>query len=160
MKRASRVTALLAARRMRGVTLIELVVAIAVVAVAIVGVAGALSAHATHSADRMIRQQAAAIASSYLEEILQKSYVDPDGVGEASRSAYDNVADYNGLVNNGAQDQFGNAVAGLDQFRVSVSVGAGALGGIPAADARLIVVTVRHSTGRTVIMSGYRTRYP
>jgi MSHA pilin protein MshD len=145
----------------RGVTLIELVVAIAIFSIAVMSVVGALAANAAHSAETMIRQQAEAIAQSYLQEILAKSYLDPDGVnGEAARPAFDNVADYNGLPDNDVRDQFGNAITGLGLFSVRVRVGPGSLGGVPAADVRRIDVTVTDAIGHTVVASGYRTRYP
>jgi MSHA pilin protein MshD len=145
----------------RGFTLIELVISIAIVAIAVTAVVGALSANAAQSADRMIQQQATAIASSYLDEILQKPYDDPDGVnGEIARTAFDNVADYNGLSNAGARDQTDSPIPGLGGYNVTVSVGAGSLGGVPVGAVRLVVVTVRHpNTGKTVVMSGYRTRH-
>ena len=148
-------------RRAQGFTLIELVISITIVAIAVTAVVAALSASAAQSADRMIQQQATAIASSYLAEILQKPYDDPDGVnGELARAAFDNVADYNLLNNAGARNQTDAPIPGLDGYNVTVTVGAGALGGIPAASVRLVVVTVRHpATGKTVLMSGYRARY-
>ena len=148
-------------QRTRGFTLVELVVSITIVAVAVVGVLGALTANASQGANRMIRQQATSIASAYLEEISQKSFADPGGgTGETARAAFDDVSDYNGLADVGACDQLGNAIPGLSSYRVNVTVGAGTLTGVPAADVRLIVVTVRHSSGVRVAMSGYRTRYP
>ena len=148
-------------QRARGFTLVELVVSITIVAVAVVGVLGALTANASQGANRMVRQQATSIASAYLEEILQKSFADPGGgTGETARAALDDVSDYDGRVDAGACDQLGNAIAGLGSYQVNVSVGPGVLAGVPAADVRLIVVTVRHSSGVQVAMSGYRTRYP
>ena len=147
-------------RAARGLTLIELIVTITIVGVAVTGVLGPLTSIATRSAQAMVQQQAAAIAAAYLDEVLLKPYLDPDATPiEALRALYDDIGDYAGLVDNGALDQFGNAVAGLDQFQVSVSVGPGTLGGVPAADVRRVDVTVTHPTGVQVLLSGYRTRY-
>lgn len=135
------------ARHARGVTLIELVVTITIITIAVTAVVGSLMSHSVRSANRMIQQQATAIASAYLEQIVQE----PWGAGLDS---------YNGRVDVGALDQQGNAVAGLSSYTVSVQVIQGALAGIPPPSTRLINVTVRHSNGVTVVTSGYRTKYP
>jgi MSHA pilin protein MshD len=147
--------------RQAGVTLIELVVAITIVAIAATAVLGAMTAISTRSADAMIQQQAIAVAQAYLEEILQRPVADPDSVEpEAGRGAYDDVDDYNGLADAGAHDQFGNAIAALADYDVSVSVAqSSALTGVPAAATRRVDVTVTHDSGVTVNLSGYRTAY-
>ena len=110
-------------RRQAGTTLIELVIAIVIVSIAVSAVLMALSMTVGYSADPMIRHQAIAIAEAYLEEIALKAFDDPDGVdGEANRTLYDDVDDYNGLVDVGARDQFNGALAGLDNYTVTVAV--------------------------------------
>lgn len=145
--------------RARGLSLIELIVAIAIVAAAVTAVLAAFAAVSRRSADALARQQAVAIAESYLEEIRLKSFADPDGVeGETARSGWDDVDDYNGLVDVGARDQNGAAIAALAAYTVTVAVVASsALTGIPSASARRIDVTV--SGPATVKISGYRTAY-
>jgi MSHA pilin protein MshD len=149
--------------RARGVTLIELVVAITIVAMAAAAVLGAMSAISTRSANVMVRHQAVAIAEAYLEEILLKPVVDPDGIEpESGRAAWDDVGDYNGLVDVGAHDQFGSttAIANLSQYTVRVTVSqSSALGGLAASAVRRIDVTVTDPTGIQVALSGYRTNY-
>lgn len=148
-------------RRSRGFTLIELVVSIVVFAIAVFGVANLLSAHALQSSDRMIRQQAMAIAASYLQEIQEQPYNVGANTVEANRSLYNDVRDYNGLSDTGARFATGAAIPNLSGYNVTVAVGAGALGTVPAAQVRLITVTVRHvATGRTVVLNGYRTQHP
>jgi MSHA pilin protein MshD len=147
--------------RTRGFTLVELVVSIVVFAIAVFGVANLLTAHALRSADRMIRQQATAIAASYLDEIQQEPYGAGGNTVEANRSLYNDVRDYNGLADMGAHNRSSSAVPGLADYNVSVAVVAGVLGGLPAGQAQFITVTVSHATsGRTVVMNGYRTRHP
>ncbi len=148
-------------RRQRGVTLIELVVAITVVAIAVGGVLGAISSISSRSADAMIQQQAIAIAQAYLDEILQRWVVDPNGTpANTGRSSWDTVDQYNGLADSGAHDQYGNAIAALSGYSVSVAVTASsALGGVPSTAARRIDVTVSHAPNVTVVLSGYRTSY-
>ena len=117
---------------------------------------------AKDSSEAMVRAQAASIAAAYLDEVLSRPVTDPDGGVEAGRALFDNTQDYNGLANpNGARDQFDNVVPGLQNYGVTVAVaattiGAGALA-LPAGTARRVDVTVRHSSGLTVIATGYRT---
>lgn len=146
--------------RERGATLIELVVSIVVVAIAAGAVLGVLSRSAGRSADAMVLAQAVAIAEAYLEEIALKSYADPDGTdGEALRTDFDDVDDYDGLVDAGARDQFGAALAPLSAYTVTVTVAAStALAGVPGADAERIDVRVSHPNGAVVRLSGYKTR--
>jgi len=145
----------------RGVTLIELVVAITIVSIAAVAVLGALSFITSRGADTMVRQQAVAIADSYLEEILLQPVTPPSGVATPTqRQFFNDVDEYNGLVDNGAYDQTGTLVPGLSNYTVSVAVTqTSALPGISAANARRIDVTVTDPTGASVMLSGYRTNY-
>ena len=148
-------------RAQRGVTLIELVVAITIVAVAAVAILGALSFITSRGADTMIRQQAVAIADAYLEEILLQPVAAPSGAATpTSRASFNDVDEYNGLVDVGAYDQFGNALPSLAAYTVSVAVvQTSALPGISAANARRIDVTVTGPAGISVLLSGYRTNY-
>lgn len=144
-----------------GVTLIELLLSIVIVAVAASAVLGMLSMTSGSSADPMIRHQATSIAESYLEEILLKSFADPDGVdGEAARVDFDDVDDYDGLVDAGAHDQFGNPIAALSNYSVSVTVSPSAgLPAIPATDILRVDVNVAWQSEINFTVSSYRTRY-
>jgi len=119
-----------------------------------------LARNVEHSADAMIVSQGVSIAEAYMEEIALKPFADPDGVGgEALRADFDDVADYDGLVDNGARDQFGNAIAGLGGYTVSVAiVPSAALPGIDAANAVRIDVRVAQAPYVDYVLSGYRTR--
>lgn len=147
--------------RQHGVTLVELLVSIVIVAIAASTILGVLSMTAAASADPMIRHQAASIAESYLEEILLKPFDDPDGVdGEGARADFDDLDDYNGLVDAGARDQFGNALAGLGAYNVAVSITPSAgLPPVPMADAWRVDVVVSHASNVNYALSGYRTRF-
>jgi MSHA pilin protein MshD len=148
--------------RQRGVTLIELVITITVIAIASVAVLGTISATTVRSADRMLRQQALAVAQAYMEEIVLRPFSDPDGaaVREVSRADYDDVDDYNGVVDNGARDQLGRSVPGLESYAVRVAVVASrALGNVPQNSAKRIDVTVTDPSGKAVTLTGYRSRY-
>ena len=145
----------------RGVSLIELIVAITVVAIAATTILGAISAVASRSADAMQQQQAIAVAQAYLDEILQRWVVDPSGTpANTGRSSWDLVDQYNGLVDVGARDQFGNAITGLSGYTVSVTVAqSSALTGVPSSAARRVDINVTYSPNGSVTLSGYRTSY-
>ena len=147
--------------RQRGVTLVELVIAITIVAIAATAVMGAMSTVSTRTADAMVQQQAVSLAQAYLEEVLQRPIGDPDGVGpESGRGTWDDIDDYNGLSDAGAQDQFGNAIPALSNYNVTVAVvQTTALTGVPSTAARRVDVTVTGPAGVTVALSGYRTAF-
>jgi MSHA pilin protein MshD len=146
------------ARRHGGFTLIELVVSITVLAIAVGGMLAAMSAVSANSANTMVSEQATAIAAAYLNEVLQKPFGAADG--QVTRATLDVVDDYAGLTDVGVHDQTGAAVPALARYTVSIRVGAGVLGGVPAAQLREVDVTVSHPSGVTVVLSGYRTLYP
>lgn len=150
--------------RHRGVTLVELVVAITIVAIAVTTILGAFAAVATRSADAMMQQQAISIAESYLTEILQRWVVDPNDpngtLPNTGRATWDRVDQYNALVE-APHDQFGNAIASLSSYTVSVSTSQSSAfsPGVPATDARRVDITVSYPPSASVTLSGYRTRY-
>lgn len=148
-------------RLSRGYTLIELIVAITVVAIVATTILGAIAAVASRSADAMLQQQAISIAQAYLEEIERRWIVDPNGTPpNTGRGSWDLVDQYNGLVDVGAKDQFGNAIAVLAAYTVSVNVAqTNALPGIAASAARRIDVTVTASPNVKVVLSGYRANF-
>ena len=148
-------------RRERGVTLVELLVSIVIVGIAAGTILGLLATTTGASADPMLRHQASAVAEAYLEEILLRAFDDPDGVdGEGSRDAFDDLDDYDGLLDAGARDQFGNPIAALAAYTVSVSVvPSSALPGVPAGDTLRVDVTVSRGSDINLLLSGYRTRF-
>ena len=147
--------------RQGGVTLVELVVAITIVAIAATSVLGALAAAASRSADAMVQQQAIAVAQAYMDEILQRWVVDPNGSPpDTGRASWDTVDQYNGLHDAGARDQFNNPISALADYTVDVAVAQStALPGLAASDVRRIDITVRHAPGVLVALSAYRTAY-
>ncbi|MEZ4601452.1 MAG: prepilin-type N-terminal cleavage/methylation domain-containing protein [Syntrophotaleaceae bacterium] len=144
----------------RGFTLIELIISIVVVSIALGGVLMVINSTMQHSADPMLEHQAVAIAESYLEEILLKPFADPDGTdGEMQRSLKDDVDDYDGLDENGARDQSGTLIGGLENYRVRVAVVNEELNGIAAANCQRVTVTVSHPSGINLSLSGFKTNY-
>ncbi len=137
----------------RGATLIELVISIVVIAIAASAVLGVLSGTVGRSADAMVLSQAVSIAEAYLEEISLKPFADPDGIdGETARLAFDDVNDYNGLVDDGARDQFDVELAPLDQYMVTVAVTPSAA----LAGAERIDVRVAYPGNGVVALTGYK----
>ncbi|MCW8859460.1 MAG: prepilin-type N-terminal cleavage/methylation domain-containing protein [Deltaproteobacteria bacterium] len=143
-----------------GFTLIELIVAMVVISVALVGVMTVVNYTTLHSADPVLRHQSIAIAEAYMEEITLKNYTDPDVDGEGSRALFDDVDDYDGLADAGAQDQNGNAISGLNNYSVSVSVLPQNYGPSGTEVAGLkIDVTVTDPAGESLVLTGYRANY-
>lgn len=148
------------AARQSGVTLIEVVVAIVIVAMAATAILGAMASITMRGAETMVRQQAVAVAEAYLEEILLQPVAFPGGVVPTTRATFNDEDQYNGLSDVGAHDQFGNAIAFLSGYNVSVAVTqTTALTGIAAAQARQINVTVTDPNGVAVRVTGYRANY-
>lgn len=146
---------------MHGVSLIELLVSIVIVSIAASGVLGVLSMTSASSADPMAQHQASAIAQAYIEEILLKPFDDPDGSdGESARADFDDVDDYDGLVDSGARNQLGNPITGLDSYTVSVVTSATtALAPVPSADAIRVDVAVARGSSINFVLSAYKTRF-
>jgi MSHA pilin protein MshD len=161
-----------------GLSLIELVMFIMVISLGLAGVLLVMNYTSRRSADPMIREQALLIAESYMEEILVKKFIDPTGgttrtcpTAEGGRTNYDNVCDYNGLSDVGARDQFGNAITGLENYNVAVTVSGGA--GISLGPSTNLVantgsvrvlrvdITVTHGgvPDFSLPLTGYRTHY-
>lgn len=142
--------------RAHGFSLIELVITIVVIAIALTVIFLALDTSIGHSADPMVETQAVAIGQAYLEEILGKSYVDLPCPNPCTRANYNDIDDYNGLVNDGAENQFGQPIPGLGSYDVTVAVTPTELQGVPA---KLVTVTVTHSPGVDIVLSAYATGY-
>ncbi|MBA3581090.1 MAG: prepilin-type N-terminal cleavage/methylation domain-containing protein [Gammaproteobacteria bacterium] len=154
-------------RALQGFTLIEMIVVIVVITAVAGTMLGVFQKAVIASADPVLRVQGVAIAQGYLEEALLKDFQDPDGgetasCEEASRDLYDDVQDYNCINDtSGARDQLGNALAGLSNFNVRVTVSSASLGsGANAAALQQVNVLVTHDVYPiTLRISGYRGNY-
>lgn len=172
--------------RQRGFSLIEIILFIAIVGVAMAGISATYVNATAHSHEPYLRQRALAVANAYMDEILRKrwnentpigggcintgsscaaSAVVPVAIGDDEggvRSNYDDVDDYNALA--GGQlptDSNGTAMPGYAGFNVKVEVTqpAAAWNALPAADVRLIKVTVTSPNGETIALDAYRVNY-
>jgi len=145
-----------------GFTFIELVIAIVVLSIGAVTFLNLILNMTRDSIDPVIQEQAYAIAQSYMEEILTQPFCDPDisadcrtdctvsnacttcNNTEASRSLYDDVCDYNGLSDTGAEDYYG-PITGLTSYLVDVTVDDNGvtLNGLSSATGQVVRVDVR-----------------
>jgi len=150
--------------RQKGTTLVELILSIVIIGIALSGILLVMNRNLGTSSDPLIQHQAIAIAESYLEEILEKPFVDPQAPdGETNRSEYDDIDDYNAIVSQVPTDQNGNAIAGLGSYRVTVTVVNEAIGPAgnqaPLAQAFRVTVSVLTPSNSNLQISGYRTNF-
>ncbi len=138
----------------RGFTLIELIFFIVVVSVGLAGVLKVMNVGVAASADPLVRKQAAALAESILQEVLQKAYTDPDPAvttGESTRATFDDVDDYNGRSN----ATFTDLPASLSGYTIAIAVAPSTLGAVAA---KRVTVTVSRGA-ESISLVGYRTAY-
>ena len=126
-----------------------------IISVALVGILSVMNLTVSHSADPVVQHQAVAIAESYLEEILLQHY---SGGASSGRADFDDIDDYNNLLDNGVHDQNGTAIAGLSQYTISVSVSApiAQTGGV---NAKQISVSLSGPGVSGLTLVGYRADY-
>lgn len=145
-------------RGQSGITLVELVISLVVIGIAAAAVLGVYTTTIRASADPMIRAQAIAIAEMYMDEIMGRRYSTTTGSGSctASRAAWEEIGDYDGLTDCQPRDVFGEFMDGLDNYRVTVTVaGDTDLGGIGE---RRIDVQVRDTASTVnITISAWRT---
>ena len=151
----------------KGMTLIELVMAIALAGILVAALMSAYSSVVARSADPMVRSQTIAIAESYLEEVLQKPFLDASSgtrcpAATGSRDTYNNVCDYSGYTSSNVSLPNGVAVAGLSGYTITIAVSdisTGELGSIPTHCALKVTVTVTNPLSDALSLTGYRTDY-
>jgi MSHA pilin protein MshD len=169
------------ARPQAGLTLIELVVAIVVIGIGATAILLMLAEGYRGSPDPQLRIKAVELAQSYMDEIFTKRWDEttppggggipgdsccgPDG--SETRSSFDDVDDYHGLVEGqgcsppagSLQNADGQPRSGrYGGFCVAVTVTAGVGGdlGIAAANAKRIRVDVTNPQGETTPFTTYR----
>lgn len=148
---------------MAGVTLVELIVAIAIIGVALAGLVAAYNRANVASADPLVTQQMLAIAEATMEEVMLKPFPQAGAVRQANRADFDETDDYQAFGPAPVTDVNGDAMAGMERYRVQVQVdrpGAGgvpAIAGVPSAEARRIRVTVT-GQGQPISLTGWRTK--
>lgn len=106
-------------RRSAGFTLIEAIIAMVVLAAAVAGVLSVFGGPFARSADPMIQAQARSIAVAHMDEILMRDYGPCTQTGRAN---WDTIECYDEIDNDPPEDQFGNLIGALDDYRVWVDV--------------------------------------
>jgi MSHA pilin protein MshD len=148
----------------KGFTLIELIVFIVIVSVGLVGVLASLNISVKSSADPVQPKQALAIAEAMMDEVLNKSFCDPDLTApactvsrEATRDDYDDVQDYATFDVTGDD---GSAFGGVAGYRVVVSVSSDSFCANGGANAAWkVVVTVTPPGGNNISLTGYKCNF-
>lgn len=146
-------------KRSGGFTLIEMIIAIVIIGVGLAGVLTAFTTTVRASADTLIHKQMLAVAEEMLEEILLKPYAVSSGgtITNCDRSQANDIFDYGSYTNQPVCDIAGTAVAGLADYRVTVTQEAADIGA-PTAPSTKISVTVRHGVDSLTLV-GWRTNY-
>ena len=147
----------------RGISLIELIMFMVIISIAVSGVLLVMNNVASHSADALVRKQALAVAESLLEEIELQSLANgcAGTLGlNAPRTGATLVCDYNGYSTDAGILDFSTnlSIPGLGGYNINPAVSVvptAGLGGVPAASAVLITVSVT-GPGGTIELSGYR----
>jgi len=156
------------AGRVGGFTLIELIVTMLIISIAALGVTYSLGLGLRHQSDALWQAKAVALAEAYMEEVLARRYDEhaPSGGqppcspsttacsaanafndGE-SRTEYDDVDDYDGLIEQPPRDADGSSRPDYASYRVAVTVAyadpsqIAALGLDAATDAKLVTIAV------------------
>jgi MSHA pilin protein MshD len=163
-----------------GFTLIELIITVVVLGIGATAFTMLIIQTTRGSVDPLLRVQANAIAQSYLEEILAQSFCDPNfsndcpndctanacstcTIPDGGRPNFNDICDYQGLIDAGARDRNGAPISGLGSYNVSVTVDDSAsLGGLLGGAGQVIRVDVDVThTGLPgpVGLSGYRVNF-
>ena len=170
-------------RHQEGFTLVEVVIVIVLVGAMMAGMTALFMNNVGSSHRPYLRQKALAVANAFMDEIIRKQWNEASPLGGGcvnagvscgsgptavaigtdgeSRSFYDDVDDYHGLTQSPPQDSAGVNMPGYSGYTVGVSVvqpGA-SWNSIPAADVRLITVTVTSSSNETITISAYRVNF-
>jgi len=145
-------------RRMAGVTLVELVVAMVIVGIALAGLMTVYNRASIASADPLITQQMLAIGETMMEEVMLKPYESTTGT-KSTRAQFDALDDYASYAKQTVTDVDGNAIAGLELYRVAVTVDSTGqtLPSVATSDVKRIVVTVWNGD-QNLVLTGWRTK--
>ena len=155
-----------------GFTLVETIVAMLIISIAALAMASALGFAFTRSSDGLLEAKVVYIAQGYLEEIQARRYDEVTPVGgtppcqtvtpcsvlgpdSESRENYDDVDDYNGLLDTPPRDSLNQIMAEFNGFSVAVNVEYADAAQIAdwnldaATDAKIVSVTVTTPDGQS-----------
>jgi MSHA pilin protein MshD len=171
------------AYRERGFSLMEMVLTIAIVSVSLVVLITAFGGVAKRTADPIVQAKAAFLGQAYMDEIITKRFdeqspvggIPPCDAGSCSstlgpdplpsgategRTDYDDVDDYNGLIETPSLNALGSARPEYEGFRINVQVTyAGSVFGRPDHTMKQIDVTVIPQGETGIRFTAYRGNY-
>ncbi len=169
--------------RSQGYSLIELIITITLTSIVMVIFYTVFSQNQVKSVSTIMQAKAAELGQAYLEEIGFKGYDENSPAGNAvrcnsgapalpcsatltsdgeTRILYDDVDDYNGLIDSPPRDALDQVRTGFNGFSVSVIVSyAGTDFGFAQQDLKKIVVTVSPpaSEGGQFVFTHYRGNF-
>jgi MSHA pilin protein MshD len=150
----------------KGFSLIELIITIVVLGVALSALTSSIFNGVGRNADPLWQSKATQLSQSYLDEILSMRYQEDSplgggGVGtctlvgseagETSRSLYDDVDDYNGLIES-ADFLDTTTLSNYSGYNVSIEVTCNDV----ATNSKLIAVTITSPTNQNLVFSVIR----
>ena len=156
--------------RAKGFSLIELVITIVVIGIALSALSTSLFSAVGRNADPLWQSKATQLSQAYLDEILSMRYqedtplgggivgtcnIDGPEEGGGNRSSFDDVDDYNGLVET-ADFLDADATSNYSGYTISIAVTCAGPTGIDTGDSKLIAVTITSPTNQTMVFSVIR----
>jgi len=149
-------------KRQAGVTLVELIVAIVIIGIAVAGVLQIFNLGAVASADPIVTKQLRAVAEGLMDEIQRQPFAataHTPAANACTRNTFNDVRDYDGYKPGSICLVNGEAVAGLENMTVEVTVTAtDTLANVPDTNAYLITVTTAKA-GNNFTLRGWRTNF-
>ncbi len=164
-----------------GVTLVELVISIVIISIAMVAVMSSFSVSISKSADPLWRNKSLKLAQLYLDEILAKNYDHNAPVGgipavtnpscaslgadgTETRTTYNDVDDYNGLLDSPPILLAGTIDSSYNDYSVAVSVECdgdtvGATGTVADNHAKKITVEITPPNQGPVTFAVYKGNF-
>ncbi len=167
-----------------GFTLVETIIVIVLVGTMMAGMTALFVNNVGNSHRPYLRQKSLAVANAFMDEILRKQWNEATPLGGGcvntasgscatgpvviaigtegeSRVTYDDIDDYHGLNQSPPQDASGTDMPGYSGYTVDVSVVQPGTNWntVPAADVRLITVSVTSSHNETISVSAYRINF-
>lgn len=150
----------------KGFSLIELIITIVVLGVALSALTSSIFTGVGRNADPLWQSKATQLSQSYLDEILSMRYQEDSPLGggsvgtcslagseagETSRSLYDDVDDYNGLIES-ADFLDTTTLSNYSGYNVSIEVTCNDV----ATNSKLIAVTITSPTNQNLVFSVIR----
>lgn len=154
----------------KGFSLIELVITIVVIGIALSALSTSLFTAVGRSADPLWQSKATQLSQAYLDEILSMRYQEDSPLGggivgtcfeagseagETSRSLFDDVDDYDGLVETAS---FLDITTNSNYAGYTVSITVTCVGptNVAVNDSKLIAVTITSPTNQSIVFSVFR----